>query len=54
MKVAELIDRLKEFDPDHDVLIDLDLDPHLGLDDLVIPDKIYEGGNWNIVITLTQ
>lgn len=52
MTVSELIAKLQKFDPDHEVLIDLDLDPALGLDDLVALDKIYEGCNWNIVITI--
>lgn len=50
MTVSELIAKLQKFDPDHEVLIDLD--PALGLDDLVALDKIYEGCNWNIVITI--
>ncbi len=51
MTVDELITHLQKFDPDHEVVIDLDLDPALGFDSLICPDKIYEGGNWNIVIT---
>lgn len=54
MTVAELIERLQKFDLDHEVVIDLDLDPALGFNDLVVPDKIYEGSHWNIVITIKQ
>ncbi len=52
MTVDELMTRLQKFDPDHEVVIDLDLDPALGYSSLVRPDNIYEGSNWNIVITI--
>lgn len=54
MTVDELITKLQKFDPDHEVVIDLDLDPALGFDDVVEPDKLYEGSNWNVVITIKQ
>lgn len=54
MTVSELIAKLQKFDPDHEVVIGLDLDPALGFDDLVVPNQIYEGSNWNIVITIKQ
>lgn len=38
MTVSELITKLQKFDPDHEVLINLDLNPALGFDDLVVPD----------------
>jgi Ca2+-binding EF-hand superfamily protein len=55
MKVKELIEKLEEFDPDHDVMIDLTefvegIDPHL--DGMFQPDDIHEGSNWNIMITV--
>lgn len=50
MKVRELIEELEKYDGDHDVVFDMDLGIE-DVDDIVYVSEVYEGGNWNVVLT---
>lgn len=50
MKVRELIEELEKYDGDHDVVFDMDLGIE-DVDDIVYVSEVYEGSNWNVVLT---